>query len=189
MNIAELKEFVEEEKELAEDKRPNATDNAEWNYWDGRKRAFNGVLNKLNDLEGRCPNCNAYPSDIKQGHSYKEIDNGIAYDVEHLGDLGWLQRNGISLKFDRLNNQLRIESIEQDTGANASLNDMKNIGEDDEDEWPKEWSDIDIEGPYVTFANTMRVADGTMYVKESIGSEGDGSNLWMPFDVYLENNV
>ena len=63
-------------------------------------------------MSERCENCNVAPDEFEKGHRYTETDRGIAYDVEHLNDLGFLRENGISLLFDRMNNRLVIEREE-----------------------------------------------------------------------------
>ncbi len=59
-----------------------------------------------------CENCNVAPEDMEKGHSITETENGFKFDVEHLNDLGMVQENGITLLFDRMNNQLVIERDE-----------------------------------------------------------------------------
>lgn len=66
------------------------------------------------DETDRCPNCNVAPEDVEKGHDYTETEDGIAYNVEHLHDLGHLRANGLSLLFDRMHNRLVIERNEND---------------------------------------------------------------------------
>lgn len=60
-----------------------------------------------------CENCNTHPRDVKTGHSYTTTDRGIAYDLEHLGSLGFIRENGVVLLFDRMNNRLLAERDER----------------------------------------------------------------------------